>query len=300
MDDDKTPNEAQGEDKITYVLESEETQKEAEPKEEPRETQEEQQVDTAPKKNRAQDRINELIYQRHQANRRVREAEELNSQMRQELQAVNDRLEQMQEVQNRTIEGQINQRRQALIQRKNEAIAEGDTATASTMEGHIEDLRTQEARWRAQQPRPKQKSQPETQQQQSDEPVNPNLLSWYQKNQTWWNDTSSKNRRKRSWAEVIDRELSTEGWDANTPDYFEELDRRLSEVVPAEPNSDATVKANTSPVAPTPKSSRPRPKSDVVITKQDQRYMEDLGLDPANEVHLKRYAAEKRALEQRQ
>lgn len=107
-------------------------------------------------------------------------------------------------------------------------------------------------------------------------------------------------------ANRIDKELYTEGYDANDPAYFEELDRRMAKIMPelydddgsAEQTGDTKRKRGQSAVAgddgtsDTRRQTRDR-SGRVKLTKADFDNMRRFGLDPNDNEHVKEYARNK-------
>jgi len=112
-------------------------------------------------------------------------------------------------------------------------------------------------------------------------------VEWASRNQDWFN----KDRVMTGAAYTIDQTLVQEGYSPSDPDYFEELDKRIrnefphkfrsgTAAPPPRPSASPTVqnRASTAPVG---------GKVRVVITPEDRRFAEQLGLD------IQTYAREK-------
>jgi hypothetical protein len=112
-------------------------------------------------------------------------------------------------------------------------------------------------------------------------------VEWASRNQEWFN----KDRVMTVAAYTIDQTLVQEGYSPSDPDYFEELDKRIrnefphkfrqgTAAPPSRPSASPTVqnRASSSPVG---------GKVRVVITPEDRRFAEQLGLD------IQTYAREK-------
>lgn len=114
----------------------------------------------------------------------------------------------------------------------------------------------------------------------------PAAIEWATRNQEWFN----KDRVMTAAAFAIDQAMVQEGYSPNDPDYFEELDKRIRAEFPQKfqqvvvfflrPTASPTVQ-NRASAAPT------NGKVRVVITPEDRRFAEQLGLD------IQTYAREK-------
>lgn len=122
----------------------------------------------------------------------------------------------------------------------------------------------------------------------------PNQLAveWAARNQNWF----QKDRVMTMAAYTIDQDMVAEGFAPTDPDYFEELDRRLRAEFPhkfagakpaAKPAASPTIQ-NRAAAAPT------SGKMKVVITAEDRRFAEQMGLD------IQTYAREKARRERAQ
>ena len=136
---------------------------------------------------------------------------------------------------------------------------------------------------------------------------NPALEAWMGKN-PWYSD--SKNSAHQDVVHRIDKEMVNSGKDPRDPAYFVELNRRLSEALPdlftggAQKQEVREQKPRRSgpPVAPqrAAASSGRRGSNQVVLTRADLRSMEEFGLDPNNRDHIKAFARERQASNQRE
>lgn len=112
---------------------------------------------------------------------------------------------------------------------------------------------------------------------------NPAAVEWATRNADWFN----KDRVMTAAAFAIDQSMVQEGYQPNDPDYFEELDKRMRAEFPhkfqaaaPKPGASPTIQ-NRGNVAPT------GGKVKVVITAEDRRMADQLGLD------IQTYAREK-------
>ena len=136
---------------------------------------------------------------------------------------------------------------------------------------------------------------------------NPALEAWMGKN-AWYSD--SKNVAHQEAVHRIDKEMVNSGKDPRDPSYFVELNRRLSEDSPdlfagSEKKKEVReVRSHKSgpPVVPQKPaaSSGRRGANQVVLTRKDLLSMEEFGLDPNNREHIKAFARERQASNQRE
>lgn len=127
--------------------------------------------------------------------------------------------------------------------------------------------------------------------------LQPKAKGWAQRvGFTGWGDA------QRGLALGIDSELTKEGFDPNTDDYFEELDRRMGQIYPdlyesndePEPTPRPKVKTNVRgapPITPKPGAGSNQVKLDA----NDYANMRRFKLDPQNPEHVKAYAIQKRS-----
>lgn len=102
----------------------------------------------------------------------------------------------------------------------------------------------------------------------------------------------------------IDSELTNEGFDQNTDEYFDELDRRIGELYPElytsddeepdpQPKPKRKIETNVRGAPPT-KPNAGNSGNKVTLGPADYANMRKFKLDPKNPEHVKAYAAEKR------
>lgn len=121
--------------------------------------------------------------------------------------------------------------------------------------------------------------------------VNKAAESWISKNE-WYG--KSEYAAQTSAAQTIDNQLAAEGFDTHSPEYFNELDRRLRKVVRV-PGSERP--RTESPVQTGRHGQQQGRRATVTLTKADQDMMRRMGYDPRNKEQAKQFAREKLALE---
>ena len=116
---------------------------------------------------------------------------------------------------------------------------------------------------------------------------------WIGKNSHWWNKPGFNAATQMSYA--IDKDLTEEGFDINDPEYYTEMDKRMSKVYPD------LVKTEENAVNETKKDveSKPRVQSPVAgsaksvrLTSDDLQNAVRFGIDINDQSALKRYAKE--------
>ena len=123
---------------------------------------------------------------------------------------------------------------------------------------------------------------------------------WIGKNSHWWNKPGFNAATQMSYA--IDKDLTEEGFDINDPDYYTEMDKRMSKVYPdlvkTEENAVNETKKDVeskprvqSPVAGVSRSNQGSAKS-VRLTSDDLQNAVRFGIDINDQSALKRYAKE--------
>ena len=130
-------------------------------------------------------------------------------------------------------------------------------------------------------------------------PLPPLARDWVQKNGFWFNKPGHS--RATSLVYGIDGELTEEGFDVNDPGYYDEMDKRLKEIMPnffdkkAVPESENKVQSKTTRVqSPVAAVSRGKSgKSDrVKLTQEDLDTAKSFGININDETALKRFAKE--------
>tara|TARA_R100001510_G_scaffold13237_1_gene10453 strand:+ start:188 stop:1105 length:918 start_codon:yes stop_codon:yes gene_type:complete len=123
---------------------------------------------------------------------------------------------------------------------------------------------------------------------------------WIGKNSHWWNKPGFNAATQMSYA--IDKDLTEEGFDINDPEYYTEMDKRMSKVYPdlvkTEENAVNETKKDVeskprvqSPVAGVSRSNQGSAKS-VRLTSDDLQNAVRFGIDINDQSALKRYAKE--------
>jgi len=128
---------------------------------------------------------------------------------------------------------------------------------------------------------------------------------WIGKNSHWWNKPEYRDATTLSFG--IDNQLTEEGYDINDPEYYKEMDRRMSKYFPELINPQQTADKNTSqddkkvvsseqkrvqsPVAGVSRSTSGSAKS-VKLSADDLANARKFGIDISDPAALKRYARE--------
>jgi hypothetical protein len=187
----------------------------------------------------------------------------------------------------------------------------GDYEAETKLQGDIDQLRFQQNKVRdmkqglgdpsAAKPLPPTPPQPPQQvaqppaPQQAAQPPAPLAVKWIDKNKAWFNNPQFAGHK--SFVIGVDQQLSREGYDKYTPEYYAELDRRVDETFPTLRKKAAP--ASGSPVAPTSRAGGGAPakptKRSVTLTQADFATMRQFNLDPENVEHRKAFAMSKGA-----
>jgi len=122
--------------------------------------------------------------------------------------------------------------------------------------------------------------------------INAVAQKWLAKNQTWFNNP--KFAAHKQFALAVDAQLTAEGYDQMSEDYFAELDRRVDDAFPTLRKKPAATKPAT-PVAGVAPAAVGAKKNTVRLTSADLAQMARFGLDPKNKEHLREFARQKRA-----
>ena len=107
---------------------------------------------------------------------------------------------------------------------------------------------------------------------------NPLAVSWFEENKAWFN----KDPVMTQVARVIDQQITQDGFDANEPEYFEELDKRLRNEMPhkfGEPAPVAAPKRQQATVQNRATSPGSGGKVKVSISQEDRDVARRLGVD---------------------
>jgi len=183
-----------------------------------------------------------------------------------------------------------------VAQQLREAIESGETDKQVELMERMSDLRQTKTI------EPPQTAKPDVQKPQE---VPELAKEWIAKNSGWLN--KSDHMDATSLAIGIDTQLTNEGYDLNDPDYYEELDKRLSKYFPNLINPQETADKNTSqddkkvvsseqkrvqsPVAGVSRSTSGSAKS-VKLSADDLANARKFGIDISDPAALKRYARE--------
>lgn len=124
--------------------------------------------------------------------------------------------------------------------------------------------------------------QPTTEQQHQ---PNPLAVAWAERND-WFGKPAFRTQTVA--AQDIDMELAQEGYNPGDPEYFAELDRRLSNRVKV-PRKSANSRSPVSGVS----ARTPRSKNIVTLDESDKAMMRKVGLDPKNKGHCNAFAQER-------
>ena len=113
--------------------------------------------------------------------------------------------------------------------------------------------------------------------------------SWWERNQ-WFN--TPENQAESAYARVVDVQLEQEGFDKNTPSYYTELDNRLQEKFPELYNKGDVKKSKpaTAPTGGRVSSGKIAKDGRVQLTKDELSMARELGI--TSEAQLKAYAKE--------
>ncbi|MEQ8226717.1 MAG: hypothetical protein RIA64_01425 [Rhodospirillales bacterium] len=109
----------------------------------------------------------------------------------------------------------------------------------------------------------------------------------------------------KHYAHGVDHDLTQEGYDPNSAEYFAEMDQRIQRAFPTmydaeasgEPPNKPAPRKNTQGAAPVAEPSnvtgKGAPRGKVVLTADDQAVMRQFGLDPTNPEHVQEFARNK-------
>ena len=231
---------------------------------------------------RVQKRIDQLTFQRREAERREAEAE--------------TRLTAMQEKMN-NIESGIDDQRVNSFQQKYdtvksdlfEAAETGNTQRQVELTEQMADMRATariaQMRRKEQQETPVQAADPNARA--TDKSAAPQeAYAWWAKNK-WFE--SQEHAPETMFAKSIDNQLESEGLDKNTPEYYEELDNRLQKRFP---ELYSKVKKSKPPTAPSGGRGTGKPSKDGRIRMTAQELQVARDLDITSEEGLREYAKE--------
>ena len=188
----------------------------------------------------------------------------------------------------------------SVAQQLKEAIESGETEKQVELMEAMSDLRNRKVS-KIQKPQPQQASETQPRQQEVPELAK----NWIAKHNHWWNKPGYS--VQTSVAFGIDKDLTEEGYDINDPEYYEEMDKRISKYFPDLINPQETADKNTSqddkkivsseqkrvqsPVAGVSRSTSGSAKS-VKLSAEDLSNARKFGIDISDPAALKRYARE--------
>lgn len=243
---------------------------------------ESQEADYGPK---VQKRIKKLVDQRRQAEIQTQQMQEQNSQL-------NARLARLEQGSVQSNEKAFNQRYAQTKAALTKAVEEGDTEAQVNFQEQMADMR---ASMRIAEMQKQQRSQQAASptvgraQQAVQNPAPQKAMGWWESNR-WFN--SSGFERETAMARSIDVQLDLEGYDKDSDEYYQVLNKRLLSVFPELNSGSSPSKTRTKsrqPVAPTTGGSSY--KGNRVRMSQDQlRMARELGI--TDEKSLKQYEAE--------
>jgi len=259
-----------------------------EPEETAPEVKTEEEDDKESYSKRVQKRLDKLVYERNvERELRAKEAQEFKQEqaaLRAEQEAFKAEIEELKSHRQKEVEEQSNQeleqKRKDLIQRKKDALEIGDYDEVTTIDDDLMEIKLQ---LRQPKPEPVPKQTPQVQVQQ---PVNvpeyveppvaniPEAQANWEANNQWVYDANHKARLDK--ANKIFEELKADGWDADDPDTFVQLDKKLKRETPppaGAPDRGQVIGTN----------------SKTGFTTDDRKKMSDWGLDPDNPLHRKEW-----------
>ncbi len=237
---------------------------------------------------RFQKRINQMTHRQRQAEEKVETANKENEVLRKRL----DDLETGISTQRRDdFKQDYDQVKKDLFK----AAEDGDTQRQVDLTEKMADMRAA-ARVAEMNQKTRTNQQQDDQSQQQDQSRSPEppkeALNWWNRNR-WFN--SSEHAGETGFAKGIDSQLEAEGYDNQTPEYYEELDNRLQKHFPA--LYKGTEKKKPKPAtAPTGGQQRKASPKDgrIRMTKTELQIANELGL--TSEVQLREFAKERAIL----
>jgi len=242
---------------------------------------------------KVQKRIQKLVAQRREAEVQSRQIQEQNAQLA-------ARLERLEKGSQQSSENAFNQRYAQTKEALKKAIEEGDTDAQLDFSEQIADYR---AAMRVSEMQRNQRAQQETAsptvgraQQAAQNPAPQKAMQWWERN-NWFNGQGYE--RETAAARAIDVQLDIEGFNKDSDEYYDQLNRRLQNVFPelisgSSPSNTKRTKSR-SPVAPSTGGSPNYKGNRVRLTKQQLSAAREVGI--TTEDGLKRYASEIRKLE---
>ena len=253
---------------------------------------------------KVQKRIQKIVSQRKEAETQARLLQEQNNQLQK-------RLERLEQGSQKTAEQNFNEQYQQTKQALHVAMEEGDTEAQVNYQERMADMRAamrvaemqqQQYQQRHQEYKQQQQRQQQQyrqqQQQAAHQETSREAISWWKDNE-WFN--SAGYERETQTARAIDEQLAKEGYDKESPEYFEVLNNRLQNVFPelgSKPSPSKSRTKSRSPVAPTTGGSSSYKGNRVKMSKDQLKMARELGIN--TEAGLKQYEAEIRQLRRSQ
>ena len=182
----------------------------------------------------------------------------------------------------------------SISQKLKQAIEEGNTEEQIKLYESMADIRSQMNKTQEYASELPKKSE-------SKKTVPPLASDWVKENSQWFNKPGY--RKETAMAYGIDAELTEEGWDANDPEYYDEMNKRLkasnlpyfnkSEESASQTDKNVVQKANRvqSPVAGVSRK-KGADSNRVKLTSEDLDTARKFGIDINDEAALKRFAKE--------
>jgi len=231
---------------------------------------------------RVQKRIDKLAYERNvERELRLKDSAELAA-LKAQTEEFRQEIEELKQFRQKEAEQQTNleleQKRQELIKRKKEALEIGDYDEVALVDDDLMDIKLQ----LRQKPEPVKQTQPEPVKPAPKEPepvqepvVNiPKALQDWEANNPWVYDPKQAARLEKT--NKIYQALLEDGYEADDPDTFIQLDKRLKrETPPAVSGVDRGEVVGTT--------------AQTGFSAQDKTLMREFGLDPDNPVHRKEW-----------
>ena len=185
--------------------------------------------------------------------------------------------------------------------RLEKAIEDGNTKQQLDLEDQLYDARADLREAKSQTERASPQRQDGGDGQRQPERANPHRDRFLYKHSRWWGDRSRKAVKLQRRVMMIDAEVAEDGYDPNTREYWDEVERRMAREYPKQFGNTKTRqkrRRGNRPSTPSVAQSRvPRGGrgggKQVRITAEDRENMQRFGLDPANAQHVKEYAANK-------
>lgn len=266
---------------------------------------EEEEKEEKPKPKKRKENYSARVRKRIEREKRVTEAERQRAEkLQRELDYTNQQLNAMRQ---QGLDGRIediDSKIESVKERLSDAIEKGETEEQVAQQDRLATLRAR----KIQAQRDKENFQPV--QVETRRKTGTKAEEWIFKQSSWYN----KDREATEAANIIDSSLTKEGYDQNTDEYFEELNRRLSRRFPnlvksgdnddeddfddedfeEKPEPKKKSKPVSARVEQIPASAKKkRSGNKIQLTRSDLANMEKFGLDPTDPKALKEYAKNK-------